>query len=101
VSGRSILEITEFLQGRFDRVANVETMTAGGWSRAYAFQSDGRDLVLRVGEHRADFDKELMASAWSSHPLPIPEVLAVGEGLGGSFIVSQKARWNTLGRRIA
>jgi hygromycin-B 4-O-kinase len=90
VDAPSIDAIAEFLHDRFDRVSDVAPLKPGGWSSAYEFRSSGRDLVLRLGPHRADFDKEKAAAQWRSPLLPIPEVLDLGDVFDGSFIVSQR-----------
>jgi hygromycin-B 4-O-kinase len=72
-------------------VAGVEPVGAGEWSRAFGFRHGGRDLVVRFGAHRDDFDKDRRAHRWAGPDLPVPEVIAVGDGPGGSYAISTRA----------
>ena len=65
-------------------------LQAGAWFSAYSFQANGRELVLRVGRHREDFDKELAATTWRVPGLPVPEVFELGEAFDSHYIVSQR-----------
>ena len=63
----------------------------GEWSRCLGFTApDGRALVLRVGHHPDDFACDARAAAHRSPALPVPEVLAVGAGLGAHWAVCER-----------
>ena len=47
----------------------------GGWSSAYAFDSNGREFILRLGAHGEDFAKEWVVSCWHTPGVPIPEAI--------------------------
>lgn len=83
-------QIVPFLADRFGPVDDVVVLQGGAWSSAYAFVASGRELVLRVGRHRADFDKERTAATWREPGLPVPEVLEVGDAFDCHYIVSER-----------
>jgi hygromycin-B 4-O-kinase len=85
----TINQIGLFLTERFGHATDVAVLQGGAWSSAYRFVAHERDLVMRVGNHRSDFDKELLAATWREPGLPVPEVLEVGEAFDGHYIVSQ------------
>ncbi|MFZ4584940.1 MAG: phosphotransferase family protein [Acidimicrobiia bacterium] len=74
-----------------DAAATVERVGAGAWSECFAFQADDRDLVVRIGNHRDDFERDQLAAAWRSDTLPIPEVLEVGDIANTHFAISTRA----------
>ena len=53
-------------------------------------QAGERELVLRVGRHREDFEKELIAATWREPGLAVPDVLEAGEAFDCHYIVSQR-----------
>jgi hygromycin-B 4-O-kinase len=83
-------DIGGFLAALLGPVSGPTVLQAGAWSSAYAFEADGRELVLRLGHHREDFDKERVAGTWNEPGLPVPEVLEVGEVFDRYYIVSQR-----------
>lgn len=52
---------------------------AGAWSRAWAFRLDGRELVVRFGDHVEDFLKDRLIGQVAPPHLPVSPVIAVGE----------------------
>ncbi len=86
----TLAEIGLFLAERFGPVSDVSELQGGAWSSAHSFVADGRELVLRVGDHREDFAKEQIAATWHEPGLPVPEVLAIGEAFDRHYIVSQR-----------
>src|SRR4051794_23534931 len=81
-------DVLEFLRGRYGHIEDLERLGGGFWSAAYGFTSGGRELVVRFGSERSWFEADRAATAFASADLPIPEVLEVGEGLGGVYAVS-------------
>ena len=57
------------------RAADVRGLGAGEWSRAYGFVLDGREAVIRFGDHVEDFRKDQVMAAYSCAALPIPAVI--------------------------
>ncbi|HEX7136136.1 MAG TPA: aminoglycoside phosphotransferase family protein [Iamia sp.] len=77
-------------------VADVDRIGEGEWSRCFAFRSAGRDLVVRIGAHRADFERDQRAAAWAGPGLPVPEVLGLGDDAVGSWCISTRVRGTPL-----
>lgn len=73
------------------RAAGIRLLGAGEWSRAYGCVLDGRDVVIRFGDHVEDFRKDQVMAAHSSAALPIPAVIEIGTAGDGYFAVSQRA----------
>lgn len=71
--------------------ADVRAVGAGEWSQAYAFVLDGREMVIRFGEHVEDFRKDQVMAAHSHAALPIPAVTEIGATGDGYFAVSERA----------
>jgi hypothetical protein len=57
---------------------DVRALDAGEWSRAYAFVLDGREAVIRFGDHVEDFRKDQVMAGRSCAALPIPAVIEIG-----------------------
>ena len=84
-----VTQIGPFLAERFGPVADLAVLQGGAWSSAYSFLAGERELVVRVGRHREDFDKELTAATWREPGLPVPDVLEVGEAFDCHYVVSE------------
>ena len=81
-----------FVAGHYGRrAAGMRLLGAGEWSRAYGFVLDGRDVVIRFGDHVEDFRKDQVMAAHSSAALPIPAVIETGAAGDGYFAVSERA----------
>ena len=81
-------EVLEFLNGRFGQVEGLERLGGGFWSAAYAFKTEGRELVVRFGEDRSWFEADRSAMAFASPDLPVPEVVEIGAAFGGAYAIS-------------
>ncbi len=80
-----------FLRARFgERAAGVAELGRGAWSRAFAFVLDGRELVIRFGEHREDYEIDRRAMRYGSAALPVPDVIEIGSAHGGAYAISQR-----------
>ncbi len=85
-------QIRSFAADHYGRpVQHVEPLTGGEWSQAFAIKYAGKDLVVRFGGYREDFLRDEFAARFKSPDLPIPQVLEVGQALGGHFAVSERA----------
>lgn len=84
----SYREVLEFLNGRFGGADELERLGGGFWSAAYAFKTEGRELVVRFGEDRSWFEADRAAMAFASPDLPVPEVLEIGAAFGGAYAIS-------------
>ena len=90
-------EVFRFVAGYYGRrAADVKVLGAGEWSRAYALVLDGREAVIRFGDHGGDFLKDQAMAAHSSAALPVPSVLEVGAAGDGFFAVSERAHGGML-----
>ena len=91
------LKARRFLEARFDgRAQDFALLGLGEWSRAYALRLDGRDVVVRFGPYREDFEKDRVMAAYSCTALPIPEVLEVGAAPRGFYCVSARVPGESL-----
>jgi hygromycin-B 4-O-kinase len=81
-------------------VAAVVPVGEGEWSRCFGFTSEGRELVVRLGSHREDFERDRRAAALAPADLPVPDVLALGDtGTdtdGGCWCISTRLRGTPL-----
>jgi aminoglycoside phosphotransferase (APT) family kinase protein len=80
--------VLEFLSACWGDVEGLERLGGGFWSAAYGFRSGGRDLVARFGSDQSWFEADRSAMDFARAGLPVPEVLDVGFGLGGSYAIS-------------
>ena len=87
----SPLEAQRFIENHYgERAGPLNPLGSGDWSRAYAFELDGREVVVRFGAYAEDFAKDRIMAAFSSPRLPIPETIELGEAKGGFFAVSER-----------
>jgi hygromycin-B 4-O-kinase len=85
-------EAEVFLAGYYgDRAADIRVLGAGDWSRAYSLVLDGRDAVIRFGQHVEDFRKDQVMASHSCAALPIPQIIEIGTTGSGYFAVSGRA----------
>ncbi len=83
-------EVARFLGERFPKVEGIELLRGGGWSSAYGYRSDDRELVIRFGTYRQDYVKDRVAAQWAASELPIPQLVEIGDAFGGVFAISQR-----------
>jgi hygromycin-B 4-O-kinase len=98
-SGASEDAALAIVRRRFDPgCAAVERIGEGEWSRCFAFTSEDRELVIRIGAHRVDFEKDRLAAGFApgDDRLPIPTVLAVGDDEVGCWCISTRAHGTPL-----
>lgn len=80
-----------FLTQHLGHPVEVEHVGEGMWLRAFAFRHDDRELVVRFGQHREDYEKDRFAGRLASPALPIPDVLDIGSAFDGHFAISTLA----------
>ncbi len=86
-----IPQVADFLRVRFGGdVQGIALLGQGGWSQAFSFSLGDRNLVARFGAHVEDFEKDRLASRFSTSGLPVPHVVEIGEALGGYFCISER-----------
>lgn len=84
-------EVEQFLSRRLDGVTRVTVLGSGEWSRAYAFRSGGRELVVRFSQWQEDFRKDELARRFSTEDMPVPSVVRIGAAPGGYYAVTDRA----------
>lgn len=84
-------EIQEFLSSvHGGPVRDLETLAAGFWSSAFGYSFGDRALVVRLGSVKEGFEMDRAAMAFARPDLPIPDVLEVGDALGGAYAISAR-----------
>ena len=84
-------QVRAFLDAHFsETVSDVALLGEGAWSRAFAFRRGGKDLVVRFGSYREDFEKDRLAMVFAGPQLPVPNVLEIGDAFGGVLAVSER-----------
>ena len=76
-------EVVAFLRGRPGFPQDVEPLTGGAWSSAWAYRAGGEELVVRFGPEVAWYEADRTAMAFSGPDLPVPEVREVGTTASG------------------
>lgn len=85
-------QIARFLTDRFgSSVRDVSPLGAGKWSRAFSFDTDEAQLVVRFGDHDEDFAKDRIAASWQQPGLPVPNFIDMGEVFGTFYAVTERA----------
>jgi len=80
-----------FLATRFGgEVVDVMPVGQGEWSRAFFFRRGGRDFVIRFSPLEEDFAKDRIAVRYRDPHLPIPEILELGDAVGGFYAISER-----------
>ena len=72
-------EVAAFLvQQTGETPTDLEPLTGGAWSSAWAFRTGAEELVVRFGPERSWYEADQLAAAFSRPDLPIPQVREVG-----------------------
>jgi aminoglycoside phosphotransferase (APT) family kinase protein len=72
-------------------VRDLEPLTGGYWSSAWAYDVGDDRLVARFGEMKDGFEADRDAMAYASADLPVPDVLDVGDApWGGAYAISRR-----------
>jgi len=69
---------------------DIEVLGGGYWSAAFGYRAGDDELVLRVNDNPDGFRDDERAMRDASAALPVPEVLAIGEGFGRWFAISRR-----------
>ena len=82
----------EFLSTHFsDEVTNAEPVGRGLWSQAFFFRHADNDYVIRFGNEDESYEKDRIASKYSSEKLSIPTITEVGIALEHHFAISKRS----------
>jgi hygromycin-B 4-O-kinase len=88
----SNVEVQAFLVERFGAsVRNLASVGHGEWSKAFTFEAEGGEFVVRFSDFESDFEKDRVAAEYASDDLPIPRVLDIGTAFGGFYALSRRA----------
>ena len=76
-------EVVAFLGGQRDTPEDLEALSGGAWSSAWAYRAGGEELVVRFGPQVSWYEADRMAMAFTGPDLPVPEVREVGTAPSG------------------
>jgi aminoglycoside phosphotransferase (APT) family kinase protein len=89
----SDVEVVEFLCANHGaEPTDLEVLEGGFWSAAYGYRLGDDELVLRLNDEPDGFRDDERAMRYGSPELPVPEMLAIGQGLGRWFTISRRHR---------
>jgi aminoglycoside phosphotransferase (APT) family kinase protein len=71
-------EVVALLGGQPGGLQDLEALTGGAWSSAWAYRAGGEELVVRFGPEVSWYEADRMAMAFGGPDLPVPEVREVG-----------------------
>ena len=71
-------EVESFLAGRPGTAEDLEPLSGGAWSSAWAYRAGSEELVVRFGQEVGWYEADRMAMAFGGPDLPVPDVREVG-----------------------
>lgn len=71
-------------------ISGLDPIRGGYWSSAWSYRSDGRDLVLRLGESADGYRIDEAARRFAGPDIPVPDVVYIGEALGKAAAISHR-----------
>jgi aminoglycoside phosphotransferase (APT) family kinase protein len=71
-------EVVAFLAGRPGTATDLQALSGGAWSSAWAYRVGDEELVVRFGPEAAWYEADRMAMVFAGPDLPVPEVREVG-----------------------
>ncbi len=84
-------DVAAFLSDRGGEPEDLQPLTGGFWSSAWAYRLDGEELVIRFGQDRSWYEADRAATAFSQPDLPVPEVREVGTTAAGrAYAISSR-----------
>lgn len=83
--------VARFVRSRFADAIDIEPLGSGEWSKVYSFRAARAEYVLRLGSYLEDYEKDEVAAAFDGPDLPVPEIVELGEALGGAYAISVRA----------
>ncbi|MEQ4207945.1 phosphotransferase [Actinopolymorpha sp. B9G3] len=90
-------EVLAFLAGRSGTAEDLEALSGGAWSSAWAYRAGGEELVVRFGQDMAWYEADRMAMAFGGPDLPVPDVREVGTTPSGrAYAISVRHHGNFL-----
>ncbi len=89
----SAQDTLQFLQEKFNNDVTELTLLSGGdWSQAYSFMHNHKKYVLRWCHSSETFEKDTLATAFSSAAMPIPKVIDSGSQFDVYFAITEFAQ---------
>ena len=87
-------DVYEFLSQHAGRgVTDVSRLIQqGAWSTAFSYRDRRSERIVRFSRFDEDFRKDKFAARFASSRLPVPQVIDIGEALGGYYATSVKAK---------
>src|SRR6201984_1614769 len=86
-------EVVAFLGGQPGTPEDLEPLSGGAWSSAWAYRAGGEELVVRFGPQASWYEADRMAMAFAGPDLPVPEVKEVGTAPSGrAYAISVRHR---------
>jgi aminoglycoside phosphotransferase (APT) family kinase protein len=76
-------EVAAFLGGQPGTPQDLEALSGGAWSSAWAYRAGGEELVVRFGPQTSWYEADRMAMAFAGPDLPVPQVREVGSTASG------------------
>ncbi len=76
-------EVAAFLAGQPGTPEDLEPLSGGSWSSAWAYRANGDELVIRFGPQLAWYEADRMAMAFAGPDLPVPAVREAGTAPSG------------------
>jgi aminoglycoside phosphotransferase (APT) family kinase protein len=76
-------EVAAFLDGQPATPEDLEPLSGGSWSSAWAYRAAGEELVIRFGPQLSWYEADRRAMAFAGPDLPVPEVREVGTTRSG------------------
>jgi aminoglycoside phosphotransferase (APT) family kinase protein len=76
-------EVVTFLDQRPGPPEDLEPLSGGSWSSAWAYRAAGEELVVRFGPQLSWYEADRMAMAFAGPDLPVPQVREVGSTPSG------------------
>ncbi len=89
-------QVVAFLAGQPGNAEDLQPLTGGAWSSAWAYRVGGEELVVRFGRELSWYQADRMAMAFDGPDLPVPEVTEVGttpSGLAYAISVRHHGRF--------
>ena len=84
-------EARSFLDNHLkSKTKDVELLTGGDWSAAYAYLHDGKEYVIRFAASKEDFEKDQKISSYATPTLRVPKLVEIGKALRGYFAISER-----------
>lgn len=71
-------EVAAFLAGQPGTPEDLEALTGGAWSSAWAYRAGGEELVVRFGRETTWYEADRTAMVFGGPDLPVPDVREVG-----------------------